>query len=88
METRFRRKCMTVLLALCPLVVGDPGYLPPDNEGARAWVWRRMRKSGRGGGVTEAVRVFESTQQGQTAGDHSGGGDGGGSMLAYEDRGR
>ena len=59
---------MTVLLALCPLIVGDPGYLPADNEGARVWVWRRMRKSGRGR-VTEAVRVFESTHQGQSEGE-------------------
>lgn len=58
-ETRFRRKCMAVLLALCPLVVATPGLTPPGaEEGTRAWVWQHLRDSG-GGGVTEAVRVFE-----------------------------
>lgn len=66
---------MTVLLALCPLIVGDPGYLPADNEGARVWVWRRMMKSGRGG-VTEAVRVFESTH-------HQGLAEGGGRIPSF-----
>lgn len=63
METRFRRKCMTVLLALCPLVVeaaDDLDARPSDNDGARTWVWRHLEKSGRGG-VAEAVRVFESS---------------------------
>lgn len=51
---------MAVLLALCPLVVGTPGLTPPSaEEGTRAWVWQRLRDSG-GGGVTEAVRVFET----------------------------
>lgn len=66
-ETRFRRKCVTVLLALCPLVVeescdsDDPNAPPPsDNEGTRTWVWLRLKESGRGG-VSEAVRVFESS---------------------------
>lgn len=50
---------MAVLLALCPLVVGTPGLTPPGaEEGTRAWVWQRLRDSG-GGGVSEAVRVFE-----------------------------
>ncbi|CAM9272339.1 unnamed protein product [Hapterophycus canaliculatus] len=64
---KFRRKCMTVLLALCPLVVeasfdsDDPNASPPsDNEGTRTWVWLRLKESGRGG-VSEAVRVFESS---------------------------
>lgn len=63
METRFRRKCMTVILALCPLVVeaaDDLDTRPSDNDGARTWVWRHLEKSGRGG-VAEAVRVFESS---------------------------
>lgn len=58
---------MTVLLALCPLVVeassdsDDPNAPPPsDNEGTRTWVWLRLKESGRGG-VSEAVRVFESS---------------------------
>lgn len=66
-ETRFRRKCMTVLLALCPLVVevlldsDDPASRPTsDTEGTRTWVWRRLKDSGRDG-VSEAVRVFESS---------------------------
>ncbi|CAM9566377.1 unnamed protein product, partial [Ectocarpus sp. 13 AM-2016] len=62
-ETRFRRKCMTVLLALCPLVVETFDGLdetPSENDGARTWVWRRLEESGRAG-ITEAVRVFESS---------------------------
>eukprot|EP00903_Cladosiphon_okamuranus_P011333 g10683.t1 len=76
-ETRFRRKCMTVLLALCPLVVETTDNLrdrPSDNDGARAWVWRRLEESGRGG-VTDAVRVFEGAASRSRA---SAGGVGGG----------
>lgn len=54
---------MTVLLALCPLVVETFDGLdetPSENEGARIWVWRRLEESGRAG-ITEAVRVFESS---------------------------
>lgn len=59
-ETRFRRKCMTVLLALCPLVVGKRGHpTPSSEEGTRTWIWQRLAEAG-GRGVTEAVRVFET----------------------------
>eukprot|EP00752_Nemacystus_decipiens_P003549 g3275.t1 len=87
-ETRFRRKCMTVLLALCPLVVEITDNLrdrPSDSDGARAWVWRRLEESGRGG-VTDAVRVFEggpaysgsfaSLARAAGGGGRSGGGEG------------
>lgn len=79
-ETRFRRKCMTVLLALCPLVVEATDGLrdrPSDSDGARAWVWRRLEESGRGG-VTEAVRVFEDAASRSSAAVAGGGGGGGG----------
>lgn len=70
---------MTVLLALCPLVVETTDNLrdrPSDNEGARAWVWRRLEESGRGG-VTDAVRVFEGAAS-RSPGSAGGGGGGGG----------
>lgn len=54
---------MTVLLALCPLVVETFDGLdetPSEHDGARTWVWRRLEESGRAG-ITEAVRVFESS---------------------------
>lgn len=62
-ETRFRRKCMTLLLALCPLVVGKRGLPPPPpEEGTRRWVLRRLAEArGEGAGVAEAVRVFEGS---------------------------
>lgn len=58
---------MTVLLALCPLVVGTPGLPPPPSEeGTREWIWQRLNEAG-GGGVTEAVRVFESATMASSA---------------------
>lgn len=82
-ETRFRRKCMAVLLALCPLVVeaaDDLDARPADTDGARSWVWGHLEKSGRGG-VAEAVRVFESSggaARSQAASSPPGGRGGGG----------
>lgn len=80
METRFRRKCMTVLLALCPLVVeaaDDLDARPSDNDGARTWVWRHLEKSRRGG-VAEAVRVFEGSAARTQASSAPGGSGSGG----------
>lgn len=60
---------MATLLALCPLIVGIPGYdVPSGEEGVRVWVWRRLWKSGRGG-VTEAVRVFEHVAKSNAVGE-------------------
>lgn len=55
---------MAVLLALCPqIVVGtQPLSYLSDEDGARRWVWQRLRCAGRGG-LSEAVRVFEKGQQ-------------------------
>ena len=71
---------MTVLLALCPLVVETADNLrdrPSDSDGARAWVWRRLDGSGRGG-VAEAVRVFEGGARRSRASSASAAGGGGG----------
>lgn len=68
---------MTVLLALCPLVVEATDGLsdrPSDNAGARVWVWRRLEESGRVG-VTEAARVFEAAASLSGSSGAAGGGD-------------
>ncbi|CAM9437887.1 unnamed protein product, partial [Discosporangium mesarthrocarpum] len=57
-ETRFRRKCMACLLALCPLTLGDLVDPPLDEVGLRQWIGTRLDEAG--GGVSEAVQVFEA----------------------------
>lgn len=53
---------MTLLLALCPLLVATRGLPPPPpEEGTRRWLWKRLAEvGGESEGISDVVRVFEN----------------------------